>query len=197
MVPCSGVAISSATMIVAQTGGSVCKAIGVVVFVAAILFALFLFFVLVRYVRPSSTCRKVVWSKSEGWETAELECAREDHLEALVAAPSQPRLKRAVTAMSTSLNGAWIDRWLPLFEDYKGSRGRWSGLIVGLISNVALGIILAFGVPLGSCATEQVSGVHACLAFVCRPQFHRAIGSGTPHAVIGTRWCLCRVQSSA
>jgi hypothetical protein len=188
MFPCSGVTISSATMIAAQTGGSICKVIGVVALVSVIVFVMFLFFVAFCFVRPSSTRRKVVWSKSEGWEMAVLEHPMKDHLEGLVGSPS--RLKCAVAAMASSLNGAWIDRWLPLFESYKGSRGRWSGLILALMFNVALGIILGFGLPLGSCATEQVSDVHACGALVC----HRAIGSG-PFFIreLCLRCCLCRV----
>ena len=177
MFSCSGFTISSATMIGAQTGGSICQAIGIVVLVSVILFVLFLFFVLFRYVRPSSAHRKVVWSKSEGWETAVLDHAREDGLEGSVPSPS--RLKRAVTAMASSLDSSWIDRWLPLFEDYKGSGGRWLGLIPALIMSVAVGIILGFGVPLGSCTMEQVRH-----GLFCRPQSFVDLS----HVAIGSRW---------
>ena len=169
-------------MIAAQTGGSICQVAGSVVLAGVIVFLLFVFFVLFCHVRPSSARRKVVWSTSDGWACAVHEHATASHLNGLVASSS--RLKRAIAIASSSLGtSSWMDRWVPLFDGYKGSRGRWLGLFVALVVSLANGFILGFGVPLGTCNTEQVRGMRgtsrvsrkvACLAN-CSP-----MGSSEP-----------------
>ena len=154
----AGAVISSAQMITTQTGGSICQVVGIVVLAAVFSFLLLLFVVLFRYVRPSSAHKKVAWSKCDGWESLDPHHAGDDHLEELVA--SHSRLQRAIAITRSSMNGAWLHRWNPLFEDYKSSRFRWMGLMVTLSVNAAIGVILGFGLhPLGagSCSVEQVT----------------------------------------
>jgi hypothetical protein len=150
-------------MITTQTGGSICQVVGIVVLSAVFSLLLLMFVVLFLYVRPSSAHKKVAWSKSDGWESLDPHHAGDDHLEELVA--SHSRLQRAIAITRSSLNGAWLHRWNPLFEDYKSSRFRWMGLVVTLSVNAAIGVILGFGLhPLGagSCSVEQVTDRHEC-----------------------------------
>jgi hypothetical protein len=146
-------------MITTQTGGPICQVVGTVVLSSVFSFLLPVVVVLFRYVRPSSAVKRVAWSKSEGWESIDTHHPSDGDLEVLVA--SRSRLQRAIAITRSSLNGAWVHRWSPLFEDYKASRLRWLGIMVSLGIKAAIGIILGFGLrPLGggTCGVEQVNG---------------------------------------
>ncbi len=149
--------VSSAQLLSSESAGTVCLVLGAIGFAIPSAFLVLVLVVLIRFVRPSSVHRRVAWSKSDSWVSFSPEHPTTG--DAVVHGLS--RFKRATRNIKLGFGGLWVDRWMPLFEDFKGEPWCWIGMLVVLLSAYIFGIVLSFGIKI-SCQGEQVcSGVHA------------------------------------
>ena len=171
----AGLVVSSAQLLSSESAGTVCLVLGAAGLAIPSLFLVLVLVVLFRFARPTSVHRRVAWSQADSWVTF----SPEHQTAGDAAVYGTSRLKRVIGTVKLGFGGLWLDRWMPLFEDFKGEPWCWIGMLVVLLSAYIFGIVLSFGSKI-SCQGEQVcSGVRAVVHVCSSLLWAQPVGSSS------------------
>ena len=175
----AGLVVSSAQLLSSESAGTVCLVLGAAGLAIPSLFLVLVLVVLFRFARPTSVHRRVAWSQSDSWVSLDVP---EHQTAGDAAVYDTSRLRRVIGTVKLGFGGLWLDRWMPLFEDFKGEPWCWIGMLVVLLSAYIFGIVLSFGSKI-SCQGEQVcsgvrSFVHVCSSLLwAQPVGNRSVSA--------------------
>jgi hypothetical protein len=162
-----GLLVSSFRMI--SIGEPVCKYAGFVLLGIPSLTMLFVIYILMRYVRPSSSERLVKWDDDK----AEWASVTSSELPVHASWNDVGILKRTSPMMSISMrlskhvkestDADFLSRYAPLFDGYLCLRGAWLAVPLILVQQYVMAAFLGLAVPYGDCYYEQVRMVSSSL----------------------------------